>query len=54
MKALARGKLAEQAEEALRYVLENPYVHAVSVGIKNLKELEKAVKIESGVRRMQP
>lgn len=56
MKVLARGKLAEQAEEALRYVLENPHVHAVSVGIKNLKELEKAVEIESevSVRRMQP
>jgi aryl-alcohol dehydrogenase-like predicted oxidoreductase len=53
MKVLARGKLAEQSEEALRYVFKVPYVHAVSVGIKNLEELEKAVKIESEVEEMQ-
>ncbi|MCD6469489.1 aldo/keto reductase [Candidatus Bathyarchaeota archaeon] len=49
MKVLARGKLAEQAEEALTYVFKIPYVHAISVGIKNLRELETAVKIENKV-----
>lgn len=51
MKALARGRLADRAEEALRYVFKIPYVHAVSVGIKSLKELEKAVRIEEEISR---
>lgn len=46
MKALARGKLADRAEEALKYVFKIPYVHAVSVGIRCLKELETAVEVE--------
>ena len=49
MKVLARGRLADRAEEALRYAFEIPYVHAVSVGIRNLRELETAVKVEKEV-----
>ena len=45
MKVLARGKLADRAEEALRYAFNIPYVHSVSVGIRTLHELEFAVKI---------
>ena len=53
MKVLARGKLAERAEEALRYAFTIPYVHAVSVGIRNLRELETAITVEkeAGVDR---
>jgi len=49
MKVLGRGKLADQAEEALKYAFKVPYVHAVSVGIKSLKELETAVKVAEKV-----
>ena len=52
MKVLARGKLADKAEEALRYVFKIPYVHALSVGIKSLKELETAVKVEREVNKI--
>lgn len=51
MKVLARGRLADRAEEALRYAFEIPYVHAVSVGIKSLRELEIAVGAEREVSR---
>ena len=46
MKVLARGKLADRAEEALRYAFNIPYVHSVSVGIRSIQELETAVKME--------
>jgi len=46
MKVLARGRLGDRAEEALRYAFKIPYVHAVSVGIQNLSELETAVNVE--------
>jgi len=46
MKVLGRGKLADRAEEALKYAFRIPYVHAVSVGIRSLEELETAVKVE--------
>ncbi|MCX8171632.1 MAG: aldo/keto reductase [Candidatus Bathyarchaeota archaeon] len=49
MKVLGRGRLAERAKEALRYAFRAPYVHAVSVGIKSIGELEEAVKIEEEV-----
>lgn len=49
MKVLARGRLAGRAEEALRYVFRVPYVHAVSVGITSLKELETAIRVEKEV-----
>ena len=49
MKVLARGKLADRADEALRYAFAIPYVHAVSVGIKTLKELETAIRVEKQV-----
>jgi len=49
MKVLARGRLADRAEEALRYAFKIPYVHAVSVGIQNLRELETAVNVEKEV-----
>jgi len=49
MKVLARGKLADRAEEALRYVFNIPYVHSVSVGIRNINELETAVRVETEV-----
>jgi len=45
MKVLARGRLADRAEEALRYAFNIPYVHSVSVGIRTLQELEFAVKV---------
>jgi aryl-alcohol dehydrogenase-like predicted oxidoreductase len=50
MKVLARGKLANSAEEALEYVLRIPHVHSVSVGIRNLRELETAVKVERAIQ----
>jgi len=49
MKVLGRGKLADRAREALKYAFKIPYVHAVSVGIKSLEELETAVKVEEEV-----
>lgn len=49
MKALARGRLADRAEEALRYAFKIPHVHSVSVGIKSLRELETAVRIEEEI-----
>lgn len=49
MKVLARGRLADSAEEALGYAFKIPYVHAVSVGMQNLRELETAVKVEKEV-----
>ena len=49
MKALGRGKLADRAEDALKYAFKIPYAHAVSVGIKSLEELETAVKVEEEV-----
>ncbi|RLI23008.1 aldo/keto reductase [Candidatus Bathyarchaeota archaeon] len=45
MKVLARGRLADIYEEALRYVFRIPYVHSISVGIKSLNELREAVRI---------
>ena len=45
MKVLARGRLADRAEEALRYAFSIPYAHSVSVGIRTLEELEFAVKV---------
>lgn len=51
MKVLARGKLADRADEALRYAFKIPHVHAVSVGIRTLKELETAIKVEKQVER---
>jgi len=49
MKVLARGRLGDRAEEALRYVFKVPHVHAVSVGIKSLKGLDTAVKVEKEI-----
>jgi len=45
MKALARGKLADNVESALHYVYKLPYVHSVSIGMKSLNELETNVRI---------
>jgi len=45
MKALARGKLADNIESALNYAYKLPYVHSVSIGMKSLNELETNVKI---------
>jgi len=45
MKVLARGRLADIYEEALRYVFKIPYVHSISVGIKSLSELREAIRI---------
>ena len=49
MKVLGRGKLANRADEALRYAFGIPYAHAVSVGIKTIEELEAAVRVEKEV-----
>ncbi|MEM2322769.1 MAG: aldo/keto reductase, partial [Candidatus Bathyarchaeia archaeon] len=46
MKVLGRGKLAGRAKEALSYAFRIPYVHAVSVGIRSISELEEAVRVE--------
>jgi len=45
MKVLARGRLADRAGEALKFGFSFPYAHSVAVGIRNLDELEFAVKI---------
>ena len=45
MKALARGKLADNVESALNYVYKLPYVHSVSIGMKSLNELETNARI---------
>jgi len=45
MKVLARGKLADNTESALKYVYKLPYVHSVSIGMKSLNELETNVRI---------
>lgn len=49
MKVLGRGKLADRAKEALRYAFRVPYVHAVSVGVRSIRELEEAVRVEEEV-----
>ncbi len=51
MKPLGRGALSGNVKEALTYVLTIPYVHSVSVGITNLKELEADVKIAEKAAR---
>jgi aryl-alcohol dehydrogenase-like predicted oxidoreductase len=44
MKALGGGVLFDRAEEALRFVLEKPFIDSVAVGIKSLLEAEADVK----------
>ena len=49
MKVLARGNLAKDVESALGYVLQQPFVHSASVGMKTLEQLEQNVAITNHV-----
>lgn len=44
MKALAGGHLCGKAEDALRFVLANPYIDAVAVGMQSVSEVDANVR----------
>lgn len=48
MKAIGGGALLKDVERALRFVIDQPFIHSVAVGIKTLDELEMDIAIFQG------
>lgn len=45
MKALAEGKIAHKFEEAVKFVLDKPFIHSVCVGINTMEEIDALIRI---------
>jgi len=49
MKALGGGNLLSQIQEAFQFVLDNPNIHSIAVGVKSREELEVDLRIFEGL-----
>lgn len=45
MKTLAAGKLSHDVPDALRFNLSKPFIHSVTIGMRDLRELEEIVEL---------
>lgn len=47
MKVLGEGKIAHKFDEAVKFVLDQPFIHSACIGINTMDEVDDLIKIES-------